>query len=45
MKLIFFEEYIQGNEILFWSYVALMLIIIILTVIFVRKELKKWIYH
>ena len=41
MKLIFLKEYIQGNEILFWSYIALMLIIIILTIIFVRKELKK----
>ena len=41
MKNIFSNVYINGNELLFYSYVVLMLIMIILTVIFVVKEIKK----
>ena len=40
MKLIFYNDLIQGNEIIFWTYVISMIVIIILACIFVRKELK-----
>lgn len=40
MKLIFYNDLIQGNEIIFWTYVISMIAIIILACIFVRKELK-----
>lgn len=41
MKLIFYSELIKENEILFWSYVISMIVIIVLACIFVRKEIKK----
>ena len=41
MKYIFNLNYIRGNELLFWIYVASMILIIILSIIFVKKELKK----
>lgn len=40
MRLIFSNEIIKNDQILFWAYVISMLIIIILACIFVRKELK-----
>lgn len=40
MKLIFYNEIIKNDQILFWIYVISMIIIIILACIFVRKELK-----
>lgn len=42
MKLIFYNEIIKNDQILFWAYVISMIVIIILAIIFVRKELKKW---
>ena len=45
MKYIFNESYINDNELVFWIYVSLLILIIILTVFFVKKELKnehKW---
>jgi hypothetical protein len=41
MKLIFYNEIIKNDQILFWAYVISMIVIIILAIIFVRKELKK----
>lgn len=41
MSYIFDMNFIKGNELLFWVYVAIMLLIIILSIIFVKKELKK----
>ena len=41
MTNIFNTNFIIGNEIVFWCYLAAMLLIMILTIIFVRKELKK----
>ena len=41
MKNIFNKIYIDGNELLFYTYVILILIMIILTVIFVVKEIKR----
>ena len=41
MKYIFNLNYIRDNELLFWIYVVSMILIIILSVIFVKKELKK----
>ncbi len=41
MKYIFNLNYIKGNELLFWIYVISMILIIILSIIFVKKELKK----
>lgn len=40
MKYIFNLNYIKGNELLFWIYVISMILIIILSIIFVKKELK-----
>lgn len=40
MKLIFNSEIIRNDQILFWAYVISMIVIIILAIIFVRKELK-----
>lgn len=42
MKLVFYNELIRGNEIIFWTYVISMILIIIITCIFVKKEVKKW---
>jgi len=41
MTNIFDNSFIIGNEIVFWCYLAVMLLIMILTIVFVRKELKK----
>lgn len=41
MNLVFYSEYIQGNEIFFWTIVALIVIMIGIAAIFVRKELDK----
>lgn len=41
MSYIFDINLIKGHELLFWIYVAIMLFIIILSIIFVKKELKK----
>lgn len=41
MSYIFDINFIKGNELLFWIYVISMLLIIILAIIFVKKELKK----
>lgn len=41
MKYIFDKKYINGNELLFYTSVIFMLIVIILTVIFIAKEIKK----
>ena len=41
MKLIFYNELIKGNELLFWIYVSSMIVIIILACIFVKNEVKK----
>ena len=35
MKLVFYNELIKGNEIIFWTYVISMILI------FVKKEVKK----
>lgn len=40
MKLIFNNNYINDNPIIFLIYVISMIIIIILSIIFVRKEIK-----
>ena len=40
MKIIFYNEIIKNDQILFWTYVISMIVIIILACIFVRKELK-----
>lgn len=41
MKNIFNNFFIKDHEILFYAYIIAMIIIIILTIIFVIKELKK----
>ncbi len=41
MDNIFSRVYIRGNEVLFYSYLVVMAIIMVLTLIFVIKELKK----
>ena len=41
MSYIFNINFIKGHELLFWIYVISMIFIIILSVIFVKKELKK----
>ena len=41
MKNIFNNIYIKDNELLFYIYIAIMIIIMILTTIFVIKEIKK----
>ncbi len=40
MRLIYYNDLIRNNELLFWIYVIIMIIIILLTIVFVRKELK-----
>ena len=40
MRLLYYSDLIKGNELLFWIYVIIMILIIILTIIFVRKETK-----
>ncbi len=40
MNYIFDINYIKGNELLFWIYVLSMLLIIIITIIFVKRALK-----
>ena len=40
MSFIFKESYIT-NPLLFWIYVSIILLIIVLTVIFIIKEIKK----
>lgn len=40
MKMIFLSEYIKDNPILFWICVVTIIIMIILSIIFVRKETK-----
>ena len=40
MRYIFDTSYIKDNEFVFWIYVFLLILIMILTVIFVKKELK-----
>jgi Na+-driven multidrug efflux pump len=41
MTNVFNVNYIIGNEIVFWAYLVSMIVIMILTAIFVRKELKR----
>ena len=41
MKNVFNIEYISENETVFWIYLVSMIVIMILTAIFVRKEIKK----
>ena len=41
MTNVFNVNYISGNEIVFWAYLVSMIVIMILTAVFVRKELKK----
>lgn len=40
MSYIFNINYIKGNELIFWSYLISMILIIILAIIFVKKEIK-----
>ena len=40
MNYVFDTNYINGNELVFWIFVISMLIIMILTIFFVKKELK-----
>ena len=40
MKYIFDANYIKDNELAFWIYVISMILIMVLTIIFVKKELK-----
>ena len=40
MNYVFNSNYINNNELLFYIYVLTMLIIMILTIVFVKKELK-----
>ena len=41
MTKIFNPVFLDGNEVVFWIFVISMLVIMILTLIFVLKELKK----
>lgn len=41
MSLVFDNSYIDGNEILFFAYIFMIILIIILTIIFTFKEIKK----
>ena len=41
MKIVFNSTYIQNNELLFYTYILIMLLMIILTIIFVNKEVTK----
>jgi len=40
MNYVFNSNYISNNELLFYIYALTMLIIMILTIVFVKKELK-----
>lgn len=40
MRLLYYNDLIKGNELLFWTYVIVMILIIVLSIIFVRKETK-----
>ena len=40
MRLLYYNDLIKGNELLFWIYVISMILIIVLSIIFVRKEIK-----
>jgi hypothetical protein len=40
MKIIFYNEIIKNEQILFWTYVVSIIVMIILAIIFVGKELK-----
>ena len=41
MNYIFNDIYIKGNELLFWIYVASIILMLLLTLLFVKKELGK----
>lgn len=41
MKIIFNQAYLKENELLFWIYLTVIIIIMILTILFVYKELGK----
>ena len=41
MRIIFYKDLINENPIMFWAFVLTIITIIILTIIFVRKEIKK----
>ena len=41
MTKVFYPFYLKGNELIFWLFVITMVVIMILTLIFVLKELKK----
>jgi dolichyl-phosphate-mannose--protein O-mannosyl transferase len=41
MKLVFYNEYIMGNELFFWIIVSLIVMMIGIAIIFVRKEIDK----
>ena len=40
MRLLYYNDLIKGNELLFWTYVIVMILIIVISIIFVRKETK-----
>lgn len=40
MKLVFYSDLIQENQLLFWIYIISLIVIMISTIIFVRKEIK-----
>ena len=40
MRLLYYNDLIKGNELLFWTYVIVMILIIVVSIIFVRKETK-----
>ncbi len=40
MRLLFLLDYIKGYEILFWAFVISIVTMIVLSIIFVRKETK-----
>ncbi len=42
MENIFNKKYISGSEVLFYTYLLIMFIIVVLTIIFVIKVLKKY---
>ena len=41
MKYIFNQNYIMGHKVLFYIYLAIMILIILLTIIFIVKEISK----
>ena len=40
MKYVFTPEILEGNELLFWICTILIIFILILTMIFIKKEIK-----